>query len=397
MSLLTNSLSLLVLLFAVFLSFHLINPTQYYIKIFKDYTFTTLSSSLPAFPAIILSYRHGNMHRHHKDRPDSGNAGSICDDFPAGIPPPDTNTTSYLCVDRKGCCNFTTVQAAVNAVPDMSQKRTIIWINKGIYYEKVTVPRTKPNITFQGQGYTSTGIAWNDTAKSANGTFSSGSVQVFASNFVAKNISFMNVAPIPSPGEVGAQAVAIRIGGDQAVFLGCGFFGAQDTLHDDRGRHYFKECYIQGSIDFVFGNGRSLYENCQLISMANPVPQGQRSINGAVTAHGRASMDENSGFAFVNCTIGGNGRIWLGRAWRPYSRVVFALTTMSDIVAPEGWNDFNDPTRDQTIFYGEYNCSGLGANMSMRAPYVQRLNDTQALPFLNTTFIDGDQWLQSNI
>lgn len=62
------------------------------------------------------------------------------------------------------------------------------------------------------------------------------------------------------PGAVGAQAVAIRISGDQAVFLGCGFFGAQDTLHDDRGRHYFKDCYIQGSIDFIFGNGKSLYE-----------------------------------------------------------------------------------------------------------------------------------------
>lgn len=69
-----------------------------------------------------------------------------------------------------------------------------------------------------------------------------------------------NVAPIPNPGDVGAQAVAIRVGADQAAFWGCGFFGAQDTLHDDRGRHYFKECHIQGSIDFIFGDGRSLYE-----------------------------------------------------------------------------------------------------------------------------------------
>lgn len=73
------------------------------------------------------------------------------------------------------------------------------------------------------------------------------------------------MAPIPVPGAVGAQAVAIRIGGDQAAFWGCGFFGAQDTLHDDRGRHYFKECYIQGSIDFVFGNGKSFYEVCTVV------------------------------------------------------------------------------------------------------------------------------------
>ncbi|XP_054813897.1 probable pectinesterase 8 [Prosopis cineraria] len=340
---------------------------------------------------------HHHHHHHKKRRPDDSSSGDIisnlCDDFPPGIPPENTNTTTYLCVDRRGCCNFTTVQAAVNAVPDNSNKRNIIWINSGLYYEKVMVPITKPNITFQGQGYTSTAIAWNDTAKSANGTFYSGSVQVFASNFIAKNISFMNVAPIPGPGVEGAQAVAIRVGGDEAQFWGCGFFGAQDTLHDDKGRHYFRDCYIQGSIDFIFGNARSLYENCQIVSMANPVPAGQKFINGAVTAHGRTTNDENTGFAFVNCSIGGYGRILLGRAWRPYSRVVFAFTTMSDIIAPEGWNDFNDPARDQTIFYGEYNCTGAGANMSLRAPYVRRLNDTVASNFLNTSFIDGDQWL----
>lgn len=69
-----------------------------------------------------------------------------------------------------------------------------------------------------------------------------------------------NTAPRPSPGDVGGQAVALRIGGDQAAFYNCGFYGAQDTLYDDHGRHYFKDCFIQGSIDFIFGNARSLYE-----------------------------------------------------------------------------------------------------------------------------------------
>jgi pectin methylesterase-like acyl-CoA thioesterase len=84
--------------------------------------------------------------------------------------------------------------------------------------------------------------------------------------------------------------------------------------------------------------------------MANPVNPESKGINGAVTAHGRVSQDENTGFAFANCTVGGNGRVWLGRAWRPFSRVVFAYTKMSDIIAPEGWNDFNDPTRDKYVY-----------------------------------------------
>ncbi|KAI0494978.1 hypothetical protein KFK09_025124 [Dendrobium nobile] len=240
----------------------------------------------------------------------------------------------------------------------------------------------------------STAIVWNDTANSSGGTFYSASLSVFGANFIAKNISFMNVAPIAKPGDKGAQAVAIRVGGDQAAFWGCGFFGTQDTLHDDSGRHYFKECYIQGSIDFIFGDARSLYENCQLISMASPVPAGLKLINGAVTAHGRVSQDENTGFSFVNCNIGGTGRILLGRAWRPFSRVIFAFTSMTDIISPEGWNDFNDPLRDQTVFYGEYKCSGAGANQTLRAPYALKLNDTQAASFLNSSYVDGDQWLQ---
>ncbi|KAI9153626.1 hypothetical protein LWI28_014208 [Acer negundo] len=355
-------ISLLVAILSVlFTSTFLINPntSSTFVKYFTDFNIVT------TFTSTYTINSHDHLHKHHKHSDDNkGKTVSICDDFPSDFVPPDTNTTSYLCVDRNGCCNFTTVQSAVDAIGNFSQKRNIILINTGFYYEKVIVPIFKPNITFQGQGYTSTAIAWNDTANSANG-------------------------------DKGAQAVAIRISGDESAFWGCGFFGAQDTLHDDKGRHYFRDCYIQGSIDFIFGNARSLYENCQLISMANPVTPGAKVINGAVTAHGRASKDDNTGFVFVNCSVGGNGRIWLGRAWRPFSRVVFAYTTMSDIIAPEGWNDFNDPARDPNIFYGEYNCSGAGANMTMRAPYVQRLNDTLTSYFLNMSFIDAQQWLQS--
>ncbi|KAL0703365.1 hypothetical protein Bca4012_069790 [Brassica carinata] len=295
-------------------------------------------------------YDHHHHHHHRRKPSHSKKKISICDDFPKNVPTPDTDTTSYLCVDKNGCCNFTTVQSAVDAIGNFSQRMNLIWINSGI--EKVVIPKTKPNITLQRQGFETTAIAWNDTAYSANGTFYCASVQVFGSQFLAENISFMNVAPIPKPGDVGAQAVAIRIPGDEAAFVGCGFFGAQDTLHDDRGRHYFKDCYIQGSIDFIFGNAKSLYQDCQIISMANQVSAGSKSINGAVTAKGRNSKDENSGFSFVNCSIGGTGHVWLGRAWRP---------------------------THVTIFYGEYNCSGPGANISKRAQYVQKLNETQLL------------------
>ncbi|RLM77870.1 hypothetical protein C2845_PM12G23700 [Panicum miliaceum] len=187
----------------------------------------------------------------------------------------------------------------------------------------------------QGQGPKATTILWNDTANSAHGTPESASVHIDAPGFVAKNISFKNAAPAPKPGAVGAQAVAIRISGDEAALWGCGFFGAQDTLLDDQFRHYFKECFIQGGIDFIFGDGRSLYENCTLNSIAEELPEGQRSINGAITAQGRS-----------------------------------------------------------TVFYGEHGCRGDGANMAGRVAFARNLDDSQARPFLDAPYIDGHEWLK---
>lgn len=207
--------------------------------------------------------------------------------------------------------------------------------------------------------------------------------------FIAKNITFKNTAPIPAPGAVGKQGVALRISADTAVFLGCKFLGAQDTLYDHIGRHYYKDCYIEGSVDFIFGNALSLFEGCHVHAIAQ--------LTGALTAQGRNSLLEDTGFSFVHCKVTGSGALYLGRAWGPFSRVVFAYTYMDNIIIPKGWYNWGDPNREMTVFYGQYKCTGPGASYAGRVSWSRELSDEEAKPFISLSYIDGSEWINLSL
>ncbi|KAH9305086.1 hypothetical protein KI387_009490, partial [Taxus chinensis] len=212
--------------------------------------------------------------------------------------------------------------------------------------EKVVVPSDKPYITLIGEGRKVTFITWQDRAsdKGVNGqvigTLDSASVAIESDYFSARHITFQNTASFGGAEHQGSQAVALRITGDKATFIGCGMLGFQDTLFDHTGRHYFLNCFIQGSIDFIFGSGRSLYKGCDLHVRGGGY--------GAVAASQRNSGSEKSGFSFVDCKVRGeesSGMTYLGRAWGRYAVTVFINCHFDSVIMPMGWSDWQDPSR----------------------------------------------------
>ncbi|KAL1542628.1 pectinesterase [Salvia divinorum] len=302
----------------------------------------------------------------------------------------ESNRTQVI-VSQDGSGDFMTINEAVTNIPLHNTRRVVIRINSGVYREKVNIPKTMRFVTLVGNASDPPTITGNDTASTVSGrdgtplrTFQTATVTVDADYFISINVKFENSAP-HVVGRRGEQAAALRISGTKAAFYSCSFYGSQDTLYDHKGLHYFNNCLIQGSVDFIFGYGTSLYENCYLNSVTKKVA--------SVTAQKRSDSSIASGFSFKNCTVTGSGSIYLGRAWGDYSRVVFSYTFLDKIVLPQGWSDWGKTSRDRKVYYGEYKCSGGGANVTGRVTWARVLTDEEAMPFIGTYYIDGDSWL----
>ncbi|CAH9147835.1 unnamed protein product [Cuscuta epithymum] len=300
------------------------------------------------------------------------------------------NGSKIIVVDQNGKGDVRTIQGAVDLVPPYNYERVKILILPGIYREKVHIPASKPYISLIGDEDmpSKTVISWHDKAsdRAADGvlgTTRTATLQVFADYFCATGITVENTV-VARPGGEGMQAVAVNINGDRAVFYKCRFLGSQDTLLDDIGVHYFYQCYIQGMVDFICGNARSLYQGC-VINSVGP---------GAIAAQHRNSPSENTGYSFVDCRITGLGKTLLGRAWGEFSRVVFAKCDISDVILPSGWSDWNILSRQKNSIFAEYQNRGPGASRERRVPWSKNLSDEEARQYIDTNFIKGDQWLR---
>ncbi|WP_299819697.1 pectinesterase family protein [uncultured Pontibacter sp.] len=303
-------------------------------------------------------------------------------------------------VAKDGTGTHATVQAAIDAAPTGRTSPYVIYIKNGVYKEKITIPSNKTYIYLVGESVANTILTHDDYNGKAMpgggfyGTSTSASVTVNANDFFAKNITFENTT-----GDA-PQALAINVNGDRAAFKNCRFLGGQDTVlaNGDGKRQYFKDCYIDGVVDFIFGSSRAVFEDCIIYAKDR-----KDNLNGSYITAANTQAGQEHGYVFKNCIIPANRGITkyvLGRPWQndgsqtnpAHNKTVFLNTVMSSAIKPEGWAKWTDQTNTDLILYAEYksrNYDGSLLDVSQRVAWSKQLTDAEAAAYTNSNLF-GD-------
>ncbi|EPS74082.1 hypothetical protein M569_00674, partial [Genlisea aurea] len=305
------------------------------------------------------------------------------------------SVTADVTVAADGSGNYRTISEAVSAAPSNSKTRFVIRIKAGTYKEYVTIPASKQNLMFVGDSYTTTIVTGDRNYIDGSTTFNSATVAVVGTGFLARDITFQNTA-----GAAKHQAVALRVNADLTAFYRCGIYAYQDTLYTHSLRQFYTNCYISGTVDFIFGNSAVVIQESDIrarVPLAN-----QKNM---VTAQGREDPNQNTGIVIQRSTIDGTSDLlpviknfptYLGRPWKQYSRTVIMQTTISAVIRPEGWYPWEGDFALSTLFYAEYANTGPGASTANRVNWVGFTvftSSSQAKPYTAENFIGANSWL----
>lgn len=294
-----------------------------------------------------------------------------------------------ITVAADGSGDFKTVQEAVDSIPADNAVAKIVYIEPGSYHEKIHI--TSPLVHLVGRDAEKTVLTYDDYARKKNadgkelGTFGSFSVTVRAPGFEADNITFENTS---APRKTVAQAVALGVDSDRAVFRNCRFLANQDTLYANSGRQYYYHCLVRGDVDFIFGNAAAVFDECEI----------QSTGKGYLTAQSRTNEKQPTGYVLVNCKLTAlpgvpDASVYLGRPWRPYARVVYLHCEEGPQIQPAGWLKWRPTDTDMHAFYAEYQCTGPGVATDQRVDWSKQLTDAEAEQFSKENFLKGsDDW-----
>lgn len=290
-----------------------------------------------------------------------------------------------IVVAQDGSGDFTTVQAAIDAVPDSSSEVTHILVKKGRYKEVITIPPSKQRIHLKGESAEETVLTYDNYAKRLRadgteyGTSKSASFFAQGDDFVAEDLTFENTAGITA-----GQALAINISAPHSKFLHCRFLGHQDTWYAANGTYqYLEECYLEGSVDFIFGGSTAFFDRCVIAS----------TRDGYITA---ASTPEGQeyGYVFYQCQLIPqvplrDDSVYLGRPWRPYAKVVFVECTMESHIRKVGWHNWSKVENESTAYYAEYGSKDAGAAPSERVSWSHQLTAEQVSSYTKEKVLAG--------
>ena len=270
--------------------------------------------------------------------------------------------------------HFTTVQAAITAVPEESSDSYVIRLDAGTYREKVKVEGKRNNITVIGdmvhpENYV---ISWNDSPSvghnpdgsiiynedgSVYGPGTGGSytfgIYGYTSNFEMRGVTIYNSATdeqLAADGTEAGQAVALTLGngsaGTPSTFRRCRIIAHQDTLCT-YGPGYFEDCYVEGSVDFIFGGHAALFNRCEL-----------HSVGGYVAAGNHDASIVKVGYLFYKCrvTVEDGKETYLGRPWYSGHNVWWVDSHFGKGVKSNMYATMSTPVYGETKIY-HYGCT----------------------------------------
>lgn len=284
-----------------------------------------------------------------------------------------------MVVDRNGRGDYRNLQEALDAVRAFDPKgTTAILVREGVYKEKIVLPTHVCHVRIVGEDRDKTIITYDDHANiDKMGTFNTYTFLIRGNDITIENLTIEN-SSLPL-----GQAVALHVEGDRAVFVNCRFLGNQDTIYTGKqgARQYFRQCYIEGTTDFIFGPSTCWFEECEIHCKKRSY------ITAASTPE-----DVEFGYIFNRCRVTlaeGVTDVYLGRPWRAYAMTLFMNSELPQGIHPQGWHNWGKEENEKTARYMEYNNTGAGASTAARVPWAKVLTKKEAARYTLENVMKG--------
>jgi pectinesterase len=294
--------------------------------------------------------------------------------------------------------------------------RAVVLVRNGRYRERLTIER--PRLTLRGESRDSTIVTYDAAAGLPSpeggryGTRGSYTMRIVAPDFRAEHLTIENAFDYPANAakadsdatklrDTQGVALMLDLGSDRAMFEDVRITGHQDTLFPNAGRSYFHRCELWGSVDFIFGAGRAVFDDCDIVSR----DRGSRTNNGYVTAPS-TPLSQPAGFVFLRSRLKKErpgmapASVALGRPWHPFGdpnavgSAVFIDTWMDDHIGEKGWDRMSstDSTgarvwyEPESARFFEHRSTGPGA---VASPRRRTLTDEEARRYMPAVVLDG--------